>query len=430
MSMPAVLFGLLVLLLLIRVPLGFALGMATVATMAIDQLPLTSLAVTYFSAVDTFAFMAIPLFLLAGSLMEHGGISKRLIDISDVLLGRLVGGLGLVTIGTSMFFGALTGSGNTATAAVGSLMIPTMLQRGYHAPFAGAVTAIGGTMGILIPPSITLIVYGIMADLSIARLFLAGVVPGLILGAVLMVTAFLISWKRGYRGSETTFSMPALGTAVYRGKWALVAPVIILGGIYGGFVTPTESAVIAVVYGYIVGAFIHKELTFDKIKLCLKSTVAVTGVVGIIWGTALGFGELLNIYQIPQMVSSVILKLTTSAAIALILISVWETFIGMWMNTMAQIIIMTPIYLEIIHALGIDPITFGIIFTLNCEVGFVTPPLGTSLFVAMPIANVKLGEISLASLPFIVAVFVVVGLIIAFPGIPLWLPNLIMGPAQ
>jgi C4-dicarboxylate transporter DctM subunit len=428
MSMPAILFGLLALLLILRVPLAFSLGIATVVTMAIGKTPLTSLAVTYFSSVDTFAFMAIPLFLLAGSLMEHGGISKRLIDISDVLLGRLVGGLSLVTIGTSMFFGALTGSGNTATAAVGSLMIPTMVKRGYDAPFAGAVTAIGGTMGILIPPSITLIVYGIMADLSVARLFLAGVVPGILLGIGLMVTAFLISKKRGYQGSETSFSARGLGEAVWEGKWALVAPVIILGGIYGGFITPTESAVVAVVYGFIVGAFIHRELTLEKLKISLRSTLAVTGILGVIWGTALGFGELLTIYQVPQMVSNVVLSVTKSAAVALVLISVWETFIGMWMNTMAQIIVMTPIYLQIIHTLGVDPITFGIIFTLNCEIGFVTPPLGTSLFVAMPIANVKLGEISYASIPFIMTVFVVIGIIIAFPGIPLWLPNLLMGP--
>ena len=428
MSMPIFLFGLLALLLVLRVPLGFALGIATVATMALDNLPMTSLAVTYFSAVDTFAFMAIPLFLLAGNLMEHGGISRRLIDISDVLLGRLVGGLSLVTIGTSMFFGALTGSGNTATAAVGSLMIPTMIKRGYGGPFAGAVTAVGGTMGILIPPSITLIVYGIMADLSVARLFLAGVVPGLILGAGLMLTAFLISRKRGYQGSETEFSTRGLREAAWAGKWALLAPVIILGGIYGGFITPTESAVIAVIYGFIVGAFLHKELTFDKVMLSLKSTLAVTGILGIIWATALGFGELLTIYQVPQLVSKTILGVTSSAVMALILISVWETFIGMWMNTMAQIIIMTPIYLQIIHTLGIDPITFGIIFTLNCEIGFVTPPLGTSLFVAMPIANAKLGEISLAAVPFILTMFAVIGLIIAFPQIPVWLPNLVMGP--
>ena len=429
MSIPAILFGSFALLLLIRVPLGFALGIATVLTMAIDGLPLTSLVVTYFSAVDSLAFMAIPLFLFAGSLMEHGGISKRIIDVADILLGRLVGGLSLVTIGASMFFGALTGSGNTATAAVGSMMIPTMLKRGYDAPFAGAVTAIGGTMGILIPPSIALIVYGIMAYVSIARLFLAGVVPGIFLGIALMIVAYLISRKRGYKGSDTEFTLPSLGKAIYHGKWALMAPVIILGGIYGGIITPTESAVIAVIYGFIVGAFIHKELTLDKIMACLKSTAAVTGIVGIIWGTALGFGELLTIHQIPHMVSSAILGVTASAAIALILISVWEIFIGMWMNTMAQIVIMTPIYLGIINAVGVDPVTFGIIFVLNCEIGFVTPPLGTSPFVAMPIAKFKLGEISMSSIPFIFAVLAVIGLIILFPNIPLWLPNLIMEPA-
>jgi C4-dicarboxylate transporter DctM subunit len=427
MSMPLVLFGLIAVLLVLRVPLAFALGIATVTTMAIDHMPLSSLAVTYFSAVDNFTFMAIPLFLLAGSFMEHGGISKRLIDVSEVLFGRLIGGLSLVTVGASMFFAALTGSGNTSTAAVGSLMIPAMIKRGYARPFAGAVTAVGGTMGILIPPSISLIAYGIMADLSIARLFLAGVVPGIMLGAALMITAYLISKKRGYRGSDTKFSTQGLREALYEGKWALLAPVVILGGIYGGFITPTESAVVAVVYGYVVGAFLHKELTLKKTILSIKSTLAVTGILGVIWATALGFGELLTLYQVPQLVSKAILGVTSSAAMALVLISVWETFIGMWMNTMAQIIIMTPIYLQIIHALGIDPITFGIIFTLNCEIGFVTPPLGTSLFVAMPIADVKLGEISLASIPFIVAMFIIIGVIIAFPEIPLWLPNAIMG---
>lgn len=428
MTITILLFSIFALLLVIRVPLGFALGIATLVAMVIDGLPLMSLAVTYFSAVDRFAFMAIPLFLFAGNLMEHGGISRRLIAISDIILGRLMGGLGLVTIAASTFFSALTGSGNTASAAVGSLMIPTMVKRGYHPAFAGVVTAIGGTMGILIPPSIPLIVYGIMADLSIARLFLAGVVPGLILAVVLAITALLISWKRGYRGSDTSFSAPALGASVYDGKWALMAPIIILGGIYGGFITPTESAVIAVVYGFLIGAFVHRELTFDNIYLCLRNTAAVIGILGIIWGTALGFGELLNIHQIPHVVSASVLQITDSPAVALILISVWETFIGMWLNTMAQIIIMTPIYLEIIDSLGIDPITFGIIFVLNCQIGFVTPPLGTSLFVVMPIANVKLGEISIAAIPFIFAVFAVIGLIIAFPGIPLWLPDLIMGP--
>lgn len=426
--MPAILFGLLAFLLIMRVPLGFSLGISTLVVMLLAHIPAASLAQTYYSAVNNFAFIAIPLFLFAGSLMEQGGISQRLIDIADILLGRLVGGLGLVAVFACMFFGALTGSGNTATAAVGTLMIPSMLKRGYGAAFSGAVTAIGGTMGILIPPSISLIVYGIMANLSIARLFLAGVVPGVMLGILLMITVYLISKKRGYVGSQTRFSLPSFGRAVNRGKWALLAPIIILGGIYGGFITPTESAVIAVVYGFVVGAFLHRELTYEKFRQCVKKSVAITGVVGIIWGTALGFGQLITMYEVPQMLSKLIMGISHSAVVVLILISIWETFIGMWMNTMAQIIIMTPIYMGIIAAVGVNPITFGIIFTLNCEVGFVTPPLGTSLFVAMPIAGVELGEISYASIPFILATFVAIGIIIAFPGLPLWLPNLIMGP--
>jgi len=426
--MPVILFGLFAILLVMRVPLGIALGISTLVVMFIDKIPLVSLAHTYFSGVDSFAFMAIPLFLFAGSLMEKGGISQRLITVADILLGRLVGGLGLVTVGTCMFFSALTGCGNTATAAVGTLMIPSMRQRGYGAAFSGAVTAIGGTMGILIPPSIALIAYGIMADLSISRLFLAGIVPGILLGIALMITVFIISKKRGYKGSETQFTFPALGSAMNKGKWALLAPVIILGGIYGGFITPTESAVIAVVYGFIVGAFIHKELTFEKFKQCLNDSVKITGVVGIVWGTALGFGELISIYQIPDKLAGTILSISTNAIAVLIMISVWETFIGTFMNTMAQIIIMTPIYMKIVYAVGIDPIAFGIIFILNCEEGFVTPPLGTSLFVAMPIADVGLGQISWAVVPFLYALYALTLLVILFPGIATWLPNLVMGP--
>jgi len=303
-----------------------------------------------------------------------------------------------------------------------------MLRRGYAPAFSGAVTAVGGTMGTLIPPSISLIAYGIMADVSIARLFLAALVPGIILGCLLMVNTYVLCRKRGYRGSETRFSFTRLLNAVNRGKWALLAPLIILGGIYGGFITPTESAVIAVVYAFVVGAFIHKKLNSKTFLECLKSSVAVTGVVGIIWGTALGFGQLVAIYEIPQMLSHFLLRISTNAVIVLIIISVWETFIGMWMNTMAQIIIMTPIYMQIIHAVGIDPIAFGIIFILNCEEGFVTPPLGTSLFVAMPIAKVGLGEISYAAIPLLIALWITTGIIIVFREIPLWLPNLIMAP--
>ncbi len=427
MPLPAVMFLSFAFLLLIRVPLAFSLGIASLITMFLAKIPLASLAHTYFTAVDNFAFMAIPLFVFAGSLMERGGISQRLIDIADILFGKMSGGLGLVTIATSMFFAALTGCGNTATAAVGALMIPSMIRRGYGPAFSGAVTAIGGTMGTLIPPSLTLIVYGILADVSIARLFLAAMVPGIILGILLMINTYIVARRKGYKGSETRFNLRNLLKAINRGKWALVAPVIILGGIYGGFITPTESAVIAVVYGFVVGAFIHRELDLPTFIECLKSSVEVTGVVGIIWGTALGFGELISYFEIPQQLSHFMMGITTNATGLLIIISIWETFIGTWMNTMAQIVIMTPIYLQIIGAVGIDPVVFGIIFVLNCEEGFVTPPLGTSLFVAMPIAKVGLGEISYATLPLLISLWVTTGIVIVFRDIPLWLPNLIMG---
>ena len=427
MNIPLILLGSLAVFLALRVPIGIALGAASVLTYWLTDLPLESLALSYYDGLDKFPFIAVPMFLLAGALMEKGGISKRLISVADCLVGNVRGGLAHVTILACMLFSAISGSGPATTAAVGGIMIPTMLRRHYDRNYSGAVSACGGTLGILIPPSGALIVYGVSADESVTRLFVAGFLPGLILGCMLMICASFMARHKTPNEPGEPFHLTRTLRTVWDSRWALMAPVVILGGIYGGFVTPTESAVIAVLYGYGIGAFVYKELNWKTTLDCLEIASLITGTIAIIWGASLAYGELITIHQIPQMVTAFIKSLTTSPFLILILISLFLTFVGMWLNTMAQIIILTPLFLPVVKSVGIDPIHFGIIFVVNCEIGYLTPPLGTSLFVALGIADTTLGAIAKAVLPFIATMFLAVLIFSYFPNISLILPNLLFG---
>tara|TARA_A100001037_G_scaffold300254_1_gene327430 strand:+ start:20451 stop:21842 length:1392 start_codon:yes stop_codon:yes gene_type:complete len=426
-SMPTVLLGSLALFLILRVPIGIALGLGSVLVFWLTDEPFASLALSYYSGLDKFPFIAVPMFLLAGALMEKGGISKRLISISDCFVGNVRGGLAHVTILSCMLFAAISGSGPATTAAVGGLMIPTMLRRQYDKNYSGAVAACGGTLGILIPPSIAMIIYGVSSDQSITRLFIAGFLPGILLGFLLMVTASIMARFSTVIEEDRPFSFQHSIETIWEARWAVFAPVVILGGIYGGIVTPTESAVLAVIYGFVIGFYVYKELDLKLVRECLEIATLVTGTIAIIWGASLAFGELINIHEIPLIVTKFITGITENPFFILVLISLFLTFVGMWLNTMAQIIILTPLFLPVITQANIDPIHFGIVFVVNCEIGFLTPPLGTSLFVAMGIADTTLGRISLAVLPFIVSMLVCVLLLAYFPSISLFLPNLILG---
>ena len=424
MSMDVLLFAALTVLLLIRVPIGVALGAASVVVYWATGERFESLALSYYDGLDKFPFIAVPMFLLAGALMEKGGISRRLIAVADCFVGNVRGGLAHVTILACMFFAAISGSGPATTAAVGGIMIPTMMRRRYDNHYSGAVSATGGTLGILIPPSIALIVYGVGADESINRLFLAGVLPGIFLGLMLMVTASILAPFKTPNEAGAPFDLRRTLRTMWEARWSLMAPVVILGGIYGGFVTPTESAVIAVLYGWAIGAFVYKELDWARTRESIEVATLITGTIAIIWGASLSFGELTTIHKIPQKVTALIHYLTEEPFFILLLISAFLTFVGMWMNTMAQVIILTPLFLPVVKAAGVDPVHFGIIFVMNCEVGYLTPPLGTSLFVAMGISNSTLGQISLAALPFIVTMLIAIAVVCYFPDMSLVLPNL------
>ncbi len=422
-----ILFGGLALLIFLRMPIGISLGISGVLTFLYTKGSFMAMAQTYYDSVDSFPLVAVPLFFLAGSIMEMGGISRRLVNVAEAMIGLIRGGLGMVTILSSMFFSAISGSGPATTAAVGGVMIPAMRRRNYDRNLAAAITASGGTMGVLIPPSILLILYGVSADESITKLFIAAIIPGLVIGFSLMLAVYIICRIKGIKTIEERFSIRRLLSSIWKGTLAIMAPVIILGGIYTGVFTPTESAVVAVIYGYIIAAFVYRELNWARTLKALDFTVNVTGKLGIIWAVSVAYGEIMTLYQIPVVLSQYILRVTQDPFLILVLISLFLTFTGMWMNSIAQVIIFTPIFLPVIKGVGIDPIHFAIIFVVNAEVGFLTPPLGTNLFVAMEIDETNLGGVTRAVLSLLGVLLLMVLVIIVFPEISLWLPRLLTG---
>ncbi|MDK2823910.1 MAG: C4-dicarboxylate transporter, DctM subunit [Clostridia bacterium] len=409
----------------IGVPIAIAIGVATLVSLVAGGIPTTFLAQGSFTAVDNFPLMAVPFFILAGNLMETGGLSQRLVNVASALLGNVTGGLAIVTIIACMFFAAISGSGPATVAAIGAIMIPSMIKRGYGRDYSGAVASSGGSIGILIPPSIPMIIYGVVGNVSISSMFLAGVGPGILVGLALIIVGFIIAKKRNYTGSGEKFNLGHLLKASWEAKWALFAPVLILGGIYGGIFTPTESAVIAVVYGMVVGLFIYKELKITDLPKVFIDSALTVGSVMIILGTSTAFGRLITMYQIPQLVASSIQAFSGNKYVVLMLVNCLFLVTGMFMETLSQVIIFTPLLLPVVTALGVDPIHFGILMVMGAEIGFLTPPVGVNLFVATGIAEVSLEKISQAVLPFILGLFLVIILVTFFPQISLFLPQLL-----
>jgi C4-dicarboxylate transporter DctM subunit len=356
--------------------------------------------------------------------MQSAGISRRLVHIAEVMAGPMAGGLGFSAILASMFFGAISGSGPATTAAVGMLMIPAMVDRGYSRSYSGALTASSGGLGIVIPPSIPMVIYGVTASESITKLFLAGILPGILLAGGLMIANYTISKKRGYTAGSS-HPPGALRKACKDGVWAILAPVVILGGIYSGMFTPTEAAVVSVFYTLFIGIFVHKELSLDGFKESLNSTTWLTGRVLIIMFTATAFGRILVENDIPVAIAQSLLELTDSLPLIWIVVILFLIMIGMFMETLATIMIVTPVLLPVMVTLGVDPIHFGIILVCCCEIGFSTPPLGENMFIGSSIAKVSIEEISVQAIPFILIEVLVVVLLAFFPDLVLWLPELL-----
>ncbi|WP_249869668.1 TRAP transporter large permease [Oceanobacillus saliphilus] len=422
MSPSIILFGTLIILLLLSVPVGFALLIASLFTVLVSDIsmPINLITQVLITANDSFPLMAIPFFILAGALMGRGGISERLFKIASSFVGHFQGGFAIAAILTAMFFSAISGSGPATVAAIGTIMIPAMVSRGYSRVFSTALIAAAGTIGIVIPPSIPLVVYGVSANVSIGNLFIAGIVPGIMMGLSLIIWAVFHSKKNNFAVSEKSSWKERL-KMLNQGKGAILMPVMILGGIYGGVFTPTEAGVVAVVYAFVLSGLIYKELKWREMFSVIYQGSLTTGSIMIIVAAAAVFGRILALEQIPNQIATTIMGITENPIIFLLLINILLLIVGTFMETIAAVIILTPILLPLATGLGIDPIHFGIIMIVNLSLGFITPPLGLNLFVASSISKLKIERLSIAIIPPFIILIITLLLITYIPSLSLFL---------
>jgi tripartite ATP-independent transporter DctM subunit len=429
MSDVAIICGVFVVLMVLGVPIYAVVGFSVAIALHLADIPQTMLAQTAFTALQPFPLLSIPLFVLAGRLMEKGGMANHLIKIATSLVGAYKGSLGLVTVIACAFFAALNGSGPATTAAVGSVTIPTMIKEGYSRRFAGAVAASAGALGSLIPPSNLMVIYALVAEVSIPRMFFAGIVPGIVVTALLLLTAWFIAARNGFGGRGEAFAIRPLLRALWDGKWAVGAPLVILGGIYAGVFTPTEAAGVAVAYALFVGLFVYKELSTTSILDALRFTALIAGLLVLITPTT-AFGQVLALYNLPEKTIEFMGPVVQNKWLFLLVVGTFLILIGTFMESLAQIVLFTPVLLPAAVAAGIDPITFGIFTVLTCEIGFLTPPVGGNLFIGARLAKASVEQISLAVIPFCLAYIVGMVFVVALPQMVLWLPNLMFGAAK
>jgi C4-dicarboxylate transporter DctM subunit len=421
----AVLFISLFVFLALNVPVGISIGMAAAAAiLAGGRLSLGFVAQALVTGTDSFPLMAIPLFILAGELMGEGGVSKRLLSVCNAFFGQIAGGLAIVTVTVCMFFAAVSGSGPATVAAVGSMVVPAMLEKGYSKKFTLALIATAGSIGVIIPPSIPMVIYGVSTGTSISTLFLAGFLPGLLIGGSLILWCYLYCRKKGWKGDGETYSWRQRGRIIWEAKWALINPVIILGGIYGGFFTPTEAAAVAVVYAFICGVFIHRELNLKKLIAVIDSACSTTGTTLVILGCAAAFTKILTIEMIPVMITNAIMSLTGNTIIIILIINVLLLIVGCVMDTTPAIMVLAPILFPIAKFLGLSPVHFGLIMVVNLAIGFLTPPLGINLFVASRVGREPLETVTGGILPFLLVMILCLLLVTYIPQISMALPNL------
>nr|WP_294512325.1 TRAP transporter large permease [uncultured Bilophila sp.] len=424
MNAPVLLFGAFGILLIMGAPITLALALSATVTYLYVGQELTTLVQIAFSSVNSFPIMALPAFVLAGALMECAGISRRIVTVAEHMVGQMSGGLAITAVLACVFFGAISGSGPATTAAVGMLMIPAMTRRGYNEDYAAAAVATAGGIGIIIPPSIPMVIYGVTAQESITKMFLGGVIPGFLFAFSLIVLHYCFCRGKDLASGLPSFSLRNLFKSLGDGFYAVMAPVVILGGIYSGAFTPTEAAVVAIFYTMIVGVFIYKEMSFPAFMKSLETTVWITGRVLIIMFAAYAFGRLLVQYRIPEVIAKGMLSISSNHLVIWAMVTVFLLFLGMFMETLAIIMLVTPVLLPVMTTIGVDPIHFGVVLVCCCAIGFSTPPLGENLFVSSGISGVSLERLSIKALPFCAVNILCIILMILFPQIILWLPNL------
>lgn len=419
-----ILFISLTLLVAIGVPIGIALGSASI--LAILNLPFLNIdfyAQGLVSGLDSFPLIAILLFTLAANIMSHGGISNRLLALCQSFFGHYTGGLGVVAIMSCIFFASVSGTGSATVAAIGLTMIPMMVKSGYDKSYAGAMIATAGGIGVIIPPSVVMIVYAIVSGQSVSEMFMAGIVPGIVVGLFLLGYNLYQSKKNGYIGLPEKASWKERWQAFSAAKEALLLPLIILGGIYSGLFTPTESAAVAVAYGILLSMFYYKELTLKGLaKMTLESALLVSTVLVIV-GASVSFGRILTIERIPTLITEFILGITDNTILILLCINLLLLVIGTFLETLAAIVILTPILLPVTTSIGMDPVHFGIVMVVNLAIGFVTPPLGANLFMASQVGQIRFEDLSRAVMGWILSMIAALMLITFVPEISLWLPS-------
>ena len=419
-------FGTMLIMLLIGVPIGIALAGSMVCLLLYEPVTtMTFITQAMYTGVGNFTLLALPFFMIAGSIMDTGGISKRLVAVANVIMGNMTGGLGMVTILACMFFGAISGSAPATVSAIGGIMIPQVIRAGYDKYYATGLCAVAGGLGVIVPPSYPLVVFGVTNNCSISDLFLAGWGPAILVGVFLMLVNYAYSKKHHYLGTGEKFSMKRFARELWDAKLAFFMPVIILGGIYSGAFTATEAAVVAVVYGIIVGKFVYRELSFRALWKMYKDNIPILGGMMFVFAPAAGLGAVFAMMGVTKAIQAGFLAVSSNFFVIMLLIFILLFFVGMFVQTTPAIVIFSPILLPIVAAFGMDPIQFGLVMTLSLAIAFVTPPVAANLFVATSMTGLGMIPIVKRALPFIATLFLAMVIVGFVPGVSMGLLDLL-----
>ena len=418
--MAAVLFISFAVLLLLGVPVGFTIAIAAFLTLVVGDVPALMMVQRIFTAQDSFSLIAVPFFILAGDLMSKGAVSKVLVEFAESLLGWIRGGLTIVSVLAGMFFAAISGSGAATTAAVGATLIPELEKRGYHVDKSAALIAAAGTIGVVIPPSVPMVLYAVIAEQSVNTLFRNGFIPGITMGAILIVIALVEARKLNYP-KGTPLNLKNVLKTFLHAIWGILMPLIILGGIFSGYFTPSEAADVAVIYSIVIGFFVYRDLTPKGLMEIMKNSAKTSSVIMLIIGFSGPFGWVLANWKIPEMISKAVLSVSSNAYIILFLIGLIILVAGVFMETSSAIILLTPVFLPLVKAMGVNLVHFGVVFAVGLAIGMITPPVAINLFVASGITGLPMTKISKAIVPYLIGLIVVFFVILyaplAFPGL-------------